>query len=295
MKTTALLCALVAGLYVLAALPAVAQPASIPLWPNGAPGPVVAAQPEVVRLSPLEGERIITNVSQPSITPYLPDPAKATGTAVIVIPGGGHKELWIEHEGYRVGEWLSQHGVAAFVVEYRLSQAPGSPYSLEGDSLGDIQRAIRVVRSRSAQWGVDPARVGVIGFSAGGELAAMAGWDDVAASGHSGDAVDQQSSRPAFEALFYPNIPAHGDFSAATPPTFLLAGDKDRPQVSEGLAELYLQIHRAGGSAEVHILAGAPHGFGLRTTNTPAIQQWPMLFLTWMGAQGLLQPAHAAP
>jgi len=261
--------------------------APIPLWAHGAPGPKVAPAPQAGRRSP-EGEHIISNITEPSMIPYLPAPGTATGVAVVVAPGGGHKELWMDHEGYRVGQWLSAHGIAAFVLKYRLSQQPGSPYSLEGDSLGDIQRAIRLVRSRSAQWHVDPKKVGVMGFSAGGELAALAGWRDAVVSGGDGDPVDAQSVRPDFEALIYPSIPTHGAFSAATPPTFLLAGDKDSPKVSEGVADLYLQIHRAGGSAEVHILAGVAHGFGMRDSNSSAIKAWPDMFRDWLEAQGFM-------
>ncbi len=256
------------------------------LWPNGAPGPKAAPGPEAVRLSP-QGEHIVTNITAPSIIPYLPAPGTATGVAVVVAPGGGHTELWMDHEGYRVGQWLSAHGIAAFVLKYRLSKQPGSPYSLEGDSLGDIQRAIRLVRSRSAEWHVDPKKVGVMGFSAGGELAALAGWRDAVISSGS-DPVDAQSVRPDFEALIYPGIPSHGAFSAATPPTFLLAGDKDSPKVSEGVADLYLQIHRAGGSAEVHVLAGVGHGFGMRDSNSAAIKAWPQMFHDWLEAQGFI-------
>ena len=296
MKLFALLCAawVVLGF---SAPPVMAQsaPKSAPivLWPNGAPGPVVVvATPEAVRISP-EGDHVITGIRQPSITPYLPAPGTATGAAVIIAPGGGHKELWIDHEGYREAEWLSAHGIAAFVLKYRLSQELGSPYSLERDSLGDIQRAIRLVRGRAAQWHIDPSRVGVMGFSAGGELAALAGWrDPVITDG--ADPIDAQSAKPSFEALIYPAIPSHGAFSAATPPTFLLAGDQDRPQVSEGVADLYLQIHRAGGSAELHILAGVAHGFGMRDSNPAAVKAWPMLFYNWLGAKGFLTPAATA-
>jgi endo-1,4-beta-xylanase len=254
----------------------------------------VAPAPEHVRLSP-DGEHIVSGIRDPSIIPYLPAPGHATGAAVVVAPGGGHKELWMDHEGYRVGKWLSEHGIAAFVLKYRLSKEDNSPYSLEGDSLGDIQRAIRVVRSRSAEWKVNPDVVGVIGFSAGGELAALAGWRDVVPSGHSKDPIDRQSSRPTFTALIYPSIPTHESFSAATPPAFLLAGDQDRPQVSEGLADLYLAMKRGGGSAELHLLAGVAHGFGIRESNSPDVNIWPTLFYNWLSAKGFLTAGAAKP
>src|SRR5580658_5421935 len=149
-----------------------AQPTSIKLWPKVSPGSEANPSVEVIRLTP-EGEHVVSNVQEPSITPYLPGSDVATGAAVIVAPGGGHSEIWIDHEGYNVAEWLSSHGVAAFVLKYRLARGKGSNYTVEGTELGDMQRAIRVVRSRSKEWGIDPARVGVMGFSAGGELAAL--------------------------------------------------------------------------------------------------------------------------
>lgn len=266
--------------------PVAAQPQSIALWAGGVPGASAASGTEQTRLSP-QGERIVTGVREPSITPYLPEAGQASGAAVIIAPGGGHKELWMDHEGYRVGEWLSAHGVAAFVLKYRLSEEPNVPYRLEVESLGDIQRAIRVVRSRSAEWGINRDAVGVIGFSAGGELAALAGWRD-AVSGGPADPVDRQSVRPSFVALIYPGLPQHGAFSPMTPPTFLLAGDQDRPQVSEGLADLYLAMKRGGASAELHLLAGVGHGFGMREANPPSVQLWPALFYDWLGSKGFL-------
>ena len=145
---------------------------TVRLWANSAPDSQ-GSTPETMRVAP-EGDHVITHVDQPSITVYLPNADKATGAAVVVIPGGGHSELWIDHEGHAVAEYLSSHGVAAFVLKYRLAREKGSRYTVEGTELGDVQRAIRTVRSRSEEWGLDTARIGVIGFSAGGELAALA-------------------------------------------------------------------------------------------------------------------------
>jgi endo-1,4-beta-xylanase len=278
-------------LALLAASPALAQSGAVPLWPNGAPGPAADNSPETVRLSP-QGDHVVSHVTRPSITPYLPAPGTATGAAIIIAPGGGHRELWIDHEGYRVAEWLSAHGIAAFVLKYRLSQEPGTPYTLDRDSLGDIQRAIRLVRGRAAEWRVDPDRVGVMGFSAGGELAAFAAWRDAVPT-PGNDPIDRLGARPAFAALIYPGNSPRGAFSVATPPTFLLAGDQDSPQVAEGVADLYLQIHRAGGSAELHILAGVGHGFGMRDSNPVAVKAWPTLLYNWLDARGFLKPAGA--
>jgi acetyl esterase/lipase len=129
-----------------------AQPAPIKLWPKGAPGSEGNVAPEAVRLNP-DGEHIISNIQDPTILSYLPPAGTATGAAIVVAPGGGHRELWMDHEGYAVAEWLSSHGVAAFVLKYRLAREPNSKYTVEGTELADMQRAIRTVRSRSKHWG----------------------------------------------------------------------------------------------------------------------------------------------
>jgi acetyl esterase/lipase len=122
---------------------AASEPQTILLWPNGAPGSEGKESKETVRISE-EGDHVVSNVHHPSITPYLPSKENSTGSAVIVVPGGGHIELWMDHEGYRVAQWLSDHGVAAFVLKYRLARAKDSTYTIEGNELPDIQRAIRL-------------------------------------------------------------------------------------------------------------------------------------------------------
>jgi endo-1,4-beta-xylanase len=264
------------------------QEASIKLWPKGAPGHEGTVSAERVRLTP-EGEHIISNVQEPSITPYLPQPDVATGAAVLIAPGGGHSEIWIDHEGYNVAEWLSSHGVAAFVLKYRLAREKGSNYTIDGTELGDMQRAIRVVRSRSKEWGIDPERVGVMGFSAGGELAALASTRYDGGLHASADPVDQWSSKPDFQALLYPAIPQGMRITGETPRAFLACGAADRPDISQGLPELYLALVRAHVSAELHIYAGVGHGFGVRKHNPPAVSGWTLLFLEWMDTEGLLK------
>ena len=253
------------------------------LWPKGAPGSPAHISPERTRVTD-SGEHIVSNVHAPSITVYLPAQAKRTGSAVIVIPGGGHTELWMDHEGYRVAEFLADHGIAAFVLKYRLAREPGSIYTVEKHSLADVQRAVRLVRSRSADWLLDPKRVGVMGFSAGGELAALAAWHFSSGAPDSGDPVERQSSRPSFQALMYPAIPPGLNFSPQTPPAFLLGGSEDVPAISQGLAELYLALRRAGGHAELHLYEGVGHGFGLRVSNTGPVAAWPQRFLEWLGS-----------
>jgi acetyl esterase/lipase len=250
------------------------------LWPNGAPGSPRGFSPEKIRLTDL-GEHIVSNVHAPSITVYLPVQGKRAGASVIVIPGGGHAELWMDHEDYRVAEFLADHGVAAFVLKYRLAREPGSLYTVEKHALGDVLRAIRLVRSEAAKWQLDPRRIGVMGFSAGGELAALAAAHYDSGAPGAKDSVDRQSSRPGFQALLYPAIPQNLNFSPRTPPAFLLCGAEDRG--SQGLAELYVALKRAGGHAELHIYEGVGHGFGLRVSNTGPVAAWPQRFLEWLG------------
>ncbi len=263
------------------------------LWPAGAPGSPANAPPEKVRMSP-QGDHVVSGISQPSITPYLPAHGSGTGVAVIIAPGGGHSELWIDHEGYNVALWLQQHGVAAFVLKYRLAREQGSTYSIQGTELGDMQRAIRLVRSRAAEEKIDPARIGVMGFSAGGELAALASthFDEGAAG--AADPVDLQSSRPAFQALMYPAIPEDMPLSAKTPPAFLVCGEKDRADISLGLPKLYLALKDAGVSAELVIFANTGHGFGIRASNPAGVAAWPQMFLNWLDAEGMLATRNAA-
>jgi acetyl esterase/lipase len=258
-------------------------PQSVLLWPNGAPGSESQTAEETVRVNE-NGEHIVSGIHRPSITPYLAVKQKSTVAAVIIIPGGGHRELWMDHEGYNVAEFLSEHGVSAFVLKYRLAREPGSTYTIEGSALADVQRAIRLVRSRATEWGVNPQRVGVMGFSAGGELAALASTRFEAGNSEATDPIDRESSKPSFQALLYPAIPRELKISSNTPPAFLVCGENDRPDIALGLPELYLAMKRAGVFAELHVYAGVGHGFGLRRSNPFPVSDWPQLFVEWLAA-----------
>jgi endo-1,4-beta-xylanase len=268
-----------AALLLLASAACAADPQVVLLWPNGAPGSEGKAGEEAVRINQPGGDHVISNVHKPSITVYLASKEAASGAGVIVMPGGGHNSLWMDHEGYNVAQWLSEHGVAGFVLKYRLAREPGSTYTVERDALADAQRALAVVRERAAEFRVDPARVGVMGFSAGGEVAALAAsrWENAAA-------------KPAFQALIYPALPKDMRLSKETPPAFLACGENDRQNISQGLPELYLAMKRAGVSAELHVFAGVGHGFGLRATTKGEVAGWLVRFHEWMGGRGWLKP-----
>jgi acetyl esterase/lipase len=262
-------------------------PQTLALWPGGAPGSELrASEPEKLRLNE-RGEHIVSNVHAPSLTVFPPARQVATHTGLIVIPGGGHRELWMDHEGYAVAAFLAGHGITAFVLKYRLAREPGSTYTIEGDELADVQRAIRLVRSGAADWQLDPRHIGVIGFSAGGELAALSGahYDDGAPQ--AADPIERVSSRPAFQALLYSPVPQGITFSADTPPAFLLCGAADAPEISQGMAQLYLALRRAGAGAELHIYDGVGHGFGIRSGTAGPIAEWPQRLLEWLQQQGL--------
>lgn len=251
----------------------------IPVWPNGAPGSEGKTGDPVVRLS--NNERVVSNVHKPTLTPYLPDPAKATGTAVLVIPGGGHRELWTDHEGHNVARWLAEHGVAGFVLKHRLAREKESTYKIEEHSLADTQQSLRLLKSRAAEFKIKADRIGVMGFSAGGELAGLA------AARYQG--AEAEVLRPAFQALIYPAIPKEMNLSKDTPPAFLACGENDRQNISQGLPELYLAMKKAGVSAELHVYANVGHGFGFRATTKGAVAGWPQCFLEWLGTRGWLQ------
>jgi len=266
----------------------------VPLWMAGAPGSQGQTSPEVVGVQHEPSTQyvdgfsfaIVSNVNNPSITPFVPAAGTGTGAAVVVVPGGGHKFLAIEHEGYAVARVLAEHGVAAFVLKYRLAKAPNSPYKIEVHELMDVQRAIRTVRAGAKDWGVDPHRVGVMGFSAGGQLAMLAATRFGKPVPGSDDEIDQLSCRPDFVAMLYPgglSDPAGMTIPAGMPPEFLACAYNDKPTISVTLAQLYAKLKQAGVPAELHIYNSGGHGFGVRPDSNKPVQGWTDLFLKWLG------------
>ncbi len=255
---------------------------TVVLWPNGAPG----SEARKDEAEQIKGETVL-NVHHPSIVVFLPRKENNSGVGLIVAPGGGHTSLWIMHEGFNPAQALAQKGIAAFVLKNRL-QSSGYKFDVEG--LADMQRAIRVVRSRSAEWGVDPNRIGVSGFSAGGELAALASLRHDPGQPDAADPIERVSSRPDFQALIYPGKSHLIQPVAGSPPAFMAAGFEDRPDISTGLAEAYLRFKKAGVPAELHIYARTGHGFGLRPERAgQSHQEWPTQLVSFLRQTALIK------
>ena len=266
------------------------SPKEIPLWQSGAPGSESRMNvKEKARIFDQTGDHVVSNIHNPSITPYLPAKEISTGAAVIICPGGGHRELWIDHEGYTPARWLSERGIAAIILKYRLARDSNSTYSIDRDEVADIQRAIRVVKSHAHEWNIDTSKVGVMGFSAGGELAGLSAMRFDYGNVNAPDPIGKESSRPAFQALIYPGGFANQEPAQNAPPLFLAGGYNDRPDISEGIAQIYLKYKKAGIPAELHIYANAGHGFGMRESNHTASAGWPSRFVEWLKDMGFVK------
>ena len=265
-----------------------------PLWPGGAPGAVGTEDRD-----------------KPTLTLRLADPAKANGTAVIVCPGGGYGGLAMDHEGKQIADWLNGHGISAFILKYRLGPRYRHPAPLQ-----DAQRAIRMVRTRSKEFRIEPNRIGIWGFSAGGHLASTTGTHFDDGKPDAAEAIDRASSRPDFMILAYPVIsfvteyvhvgsrrnllgepfePAQAELlsnetqvTARTPPTFLFHTDADTGVPPENSVLFYLALRKAKVPAEMHIYQNGRHGVGLAPTD-PVLASWAGRLQDWLKVRGLLQ------
>jgi acetyl esterase/lipase len=260
--------------------------APIRLWPNGAPGTAAArrTEPEIGR------DYWVRNIHDPSLIAFPAPPAVRNGAAIVILPGGGHKLLVWTNEGTKVATALNRMGITAFVLKYRLAAEPGSPYSVEGDAADDARRAIRWVRAHAAAYGIDPARVGAMGFSAGGELVSLIADNPEPAGRPKVDAVDALAARPDFQVLVFPGprgIPATA--VAAAPPAFLVAGSRD-PCCAAPTVALYEQLRTAGVSAELHMYADSGHAFNLDESDRISILHWPDRLHDWLADGGWLSP-----
>ncbi len=263
------------------------HPKELLLWPNGAPGSEGKNTPEKVRINNT-GDHLVSNVHKPSLTPYIPknNPGR---TALIIAPGGGHQDLWMDHEGYNPAKFFNEKGIATFILKYRLARDSNSTYTIEKDELADIQRAIRTVRSHAKEWNIDPTKIGVMGFSAGGEVAALAAMHFDDGDKNANDVIDRESSFPNFQALIYPGGTSKFEVAKNAPPVFIAGGFNDVPNIAEGMAKVYLKYKQAGVPAELHIYSGAKHGFGISDTNKGAVARWPDRFMEWLEDIGMIK------
>jgi acetyl esterase/lipase len=263
---------------------ALAQQATFQLWPNGAPG---------AEKRHGEAEKVddvyISNVHDPSLTVARADPRHANGAAVVVVPGGGHRMLVFQNEGMVAAKHLNRVGVTAFVLKYRLARDPGSTYSIETDAAADLRRALRWVRAHATEYGVDPQRVGVMGFSAGGELVSLVADNPEPAPVARPDAIDRLPSRPDFQVLVYPGllgVPARAVSNA--PPAFIVAGSRDKCCMPPALG-LYQQLVAAGVSAELHLYADTDHAFNMgQRGERVSLLHWPDRLSDWLADGGWL-------
>jgi acetyl esterase/lipase len=271
------------------ACPATAAPdadtAAIPIWSKAAPG----SEHRAGEQEQLEGGAYVHNVHRPSLTVSRPDARRADGAAIIIVPGGGHRMLVFQNEGMAPARALNRYGITTFVLKYRLAREAGSTYTIERDAVADAGRAVRWVRAHARDYGIDPHRIGIMGFSAGGELVSLLADNPQPAAPAPVDAVDRQSSRPDFQILVYPGplgIPARS--VAGAPPAFIAAGTLDRCCAPPALA-LYTQLREAGVSAELHMFASTDHGFNVAMHNDRiSIQHWPDRLADWLSDEGWL-------
>lgn len=303
MRGNSIAVALLAGLFL--ALPGNAsEPLVVELWTGKVPGDIGIRGKETSQIhqSPLVGPtKLITNVSRPSLTIYRPPQAMNTGTAMIICPGGGYWDLYWELEGEEVAAWLNSVGMTGIILKYRCprraGEAPREPPL--GPQL-DAQRAVSLVRSRAGEWGINPGRIGIVGFSAGGHLALATATSFLKRLYEPIDAVDKISCRPDFAVCCYSGylkVRGKDEFTpkiqipAGTPPIFLVHASDDKPSyggsLSENSALAYLALKRAGVSAELHIFATGDHDFGVRH-NEKLPSSWLRLCLKWLHSQGLL-------
>jgi endo-1,4-beta-xylanase len=269
------------------------EPFDVPLWQHGAPGSEGQTSAEVVKDLTEANQGVVTrqvsNIHNPSLIVYLPPKEKANGAAMIIAPGGGHQFLSIDLEGHEVAKWMNNIGVAGIILKYRLARSSGSPYKVEEHALADGLRAVRMVRAHAKEWGIDPARIGFMGFSAGGEVASLVETRFDKGDASVADPVERESSRPDFAVLVYPGTRAENvKIAPDTPSTFLVQAYDDRIG-SERSAEYFLLLKKAGVPAELHIYRRGGHGFGIRDRKIPT-SSWTARLEDWMADSGYLKP-----
>ncbi len=260
------------------------EPRVIPLWDKGAPGF------ESRRNEPEQAKDYwVKNINNPSITVFLPPKEIANGTAVVIAPGGGHSLLVYGAEGVEPAKFLNRLGVAAFVLKYRLAREPNSPYKLGVEPKEDALRAMRLVRSRAAEFGIDPNKVGFLGFSAGGEVGFWVCYGSGAGDPNAPDPVDRLNAKPNFHMSIYPGpLGLPDSIQPDDPPTFMVVANDDEGH-SDVVIDLLKKYHAAKVPIEVHFYAKGGHGFNLgQRSNLVSIRGWPQRMVDWMTDGGWL-------
>jgi acetyl esterase/lipase len=278
-----------------------ADPLVVDVWPGKTPGDAGINGQETSRIhpSPIVGPtKLITNVTKPTLTIYQPSRDKNTGTAMLICPGGGYWDLYWELEGEEVAAWLNSLGMTGIILKYRVPRRAGDVKAEPAPGpLLDAQRAVSLVRSRAAEWGIDPKKIGMVGFSAGGHLALATATSFEKRAYEPIDAVDETSCRPDFAVLCYSGylkakdkdeIAAGIRIPAATPPIFLAHSTDDKISDAEHSVLMYLALKRAGIPAELHVYATGDHDFGVRQDGKLP-SSWTSLCARWLSSQGLLK------
>ncbi len=273
------------------------MPKEVPLWPAGAPAVAAFAhtQPETSEDKRETGrtDRWISYVSQPTLTVYPADPAKATGAAVLIIPGGGYRYVCVDKEGVEPALWLSRLGITAVVYKYRtLDPEKERSAKTIKPILAETSRAVRVLRSHAKEWGIDPRKIGVLGFSAGGVMAAQLMAEPDAGDSGAADLVERESNRVDFGLLVYA-APPPGKYALAEglPPVFIVHAADDPKAKASGALSIFKAVTEAKGSAELHVYRSGDHGFGVQPAAGTA-RAWPAAAVTWMTDLGLVSPTE---